>query len=672
MKISLMQKNRITGQVEVGDSQFFQIFHEAQLLNLMRPVRHPTIELAAYPSDPSRILISVTQNDNMCNSVEIYRRESRTSNCGVVQNHEPYSLLNTVALLPGRTEKITDSSVHCVFPNSYEYRAIPVNYLGDPGVSAAAAKVIVGRLAKVGNLAASGAELDDNVAISCVNASDHIIVTVSSIPPGVFSIMIKKEQLRSDSFYNNRNNRYKDVFLQRGNEIPDTSEIIIEKGVTSITGIDKDVEFSGTPRHYRYVCVLRRLRKPDILASEEELVVFRPASLLNSSNIPCSMRIVNIRKTPEESAIPNRPTYNVHFTIEANIKNKGMDFILEVLRSSGVDSAFLQEINEDRGNFEPSVGFWITRTNLHTGRKFDFGYHPAEKRPVEDGSSFTYNSSNFIHTVSITDTQSNAPGMLLPAYDRLQSGRNYRYTVQMALMFPDSFIDRALTAIDVQNPNLLGLSETERKTTLAQRFVASFESYGIMPAEGTMGVNQGTTIEERLAAGRNGIEAYCDVDIPVRHNRIKDVHSQLQGPYVLVRFRFEGNVNEVSHFLIIIKANAYTGADGRLVVEERDDNARITSVIGHLVPSGNTNRNVDDQGYYRYHDDVYHTVLSPTIYSIQAVYHDGSVSQVVGAADGTRRSYYAKLRVEEILKEQQREQEAGTRPIGRRERPSRN
>mgnify|MGYP001420162197 CR=1 FL=1 len=110
--------------------------------------------------------------------------------------------------------------------------------------------------------AISYANSDCNVAISAINMYDRVGLTVESIPEDVISIRLFKEDLVSDSFYSNSENRFKAVVP------PDASSSIIEvgKGMTSVYVEDADVIPNKT---YRYKCVLRRLRQPEIEANED-------------------------------------------------------------------------------------------------------------------------------------------------------------------------------------------------------------------------------------------------------------------------------------------------------------------------------------------------------------------------------------------------------------------
>mgnify|MGYP006240279967 CR=1 FL=1 len=160
----------------------------------------------------------------------------------------------------------TDNSVSNVHPNSYEYRAIPVGPTGSEAPEHTSSIVVKG-VKPIGHAASRHSDPDNNVAISCLNNYDRVRVTVESIPDDVVAIRLFKEDLISDSFVHNSKARFKQV-IPAGQR---SGIIQIGKGSTSVTVDDLEVV---PDRTYRYKCVLRRLREPEIEANEEETILY--------------------------------------------------------------------------------------------------------------------------------------------------------------------------------------------------------------------------------------------------------------------------------------------------------------------------------------------------------------------------------------------------------------
>ena len=543
-----------------GSSVIYTIDHKNQVDDFLTPDVKPEISSGQKSKNPSEIRLRISQEDDIATSVNILRRK-------ITDDREDpdfkFREIENVAVSAERGAILyTDRDVSNIHPSAYEYRAIPVGPTGSPSPEHTASVIVPGVKPVVGITVSRYSEVDNNVAMSAVNLYDRVGITVESIPDDVVSIRLVKESLVSDSFFSNSEKRYKPVI-----PVGEKSSIVnVGKGVTSVTIEDADVV---PEQFYRYKCILRRPRYPEIEANEEELIHYIKPRV----RTPINASIVNPKLEGDISK-----GYTVSFDLNADFSDPGLELLGEIFAASGVSGNFIEDIRNNRDKLQDVPAFLVSRVNMVTGKSVMLGlFSPGEFK--------------------------DDPELQRRVGSSIKSGVGYKYIAKLSIRPPEAFFKSAVTSIDVQNKSLLGLSETERYEVLAQRFLSGFGATSGLASESDLNNFSDMGLIAQFELGKTGIELEEKILVPYPESRLTDIQAESKKRENIVMWKVDGDPFDFDGFLIILN---YKGRRG---------------IIGS-VPATSTSD-------FKYRDKLYYEELEPLSYGIMPVYNNGRVGKIV-------------------------------------------
>lgn len=573
-----------------GSSKFYTIRHKQQVDEMLTPDIQPQLSSGQISKNPSVIRLRISQQDDIATSVNLLRRKITDDTQD--PNYKFREIENIEVSAVKGAVLYTDRDVSNVHPVAYEYRAIPVGPTGFEAPEHTASIVVPGVKPIIGVSVSKYSDIDNNVAMSAINMYDRVGITIESIPDDVVAIRIVKESLVSDSFFSNSESRYKPVI-----PVDAKSGIInIGKGVTSVTIEDDDVI---SEQVYRYKCILRRPRLPEMEANEEELIRFIKPRV----------------RTPVEASIENPKMtgsgaegYTVTFDLVAEFSDPGLELLGEIFSASGVSGNFIEDIKKNRDQLQNVPAFLVYRTDMYSGRKIRLGLFSPGK--FEDNPKL--------------QRKINSP--LVP-------GRKYKYVAKLSLRPPEAFFKKAVTSIDVQNKALLGLSETDRYEVLAQRFLSGFGATNGLVSETDLNKLSDMGLMGQFELGKTGIELDETITIPQTTARIELAKAIPAKRENIVYWKVDGDPWEFDGYLVLM---TYKGR---------------RSIIGS-VPSRKSDVNV-------FRDKIYHRELGALSYSIVPVHNNGAFGKIIETNQIIRERDVSDELLEKMIEKKEAERNGG-------------
>lgn len=541
-----------------GKERYYRINHKEQLDEILTPDVAPDLSAGVLGNKPNEIRLRVSQNDDIASSVNILRR--KITNDKSDQEYKFQQIANINVHSETGSAAYIDTGVSNVHPVSYEYRVVPLGPTGSESPENTASVIVKG-VKPIGGASKKYSDPDSNIAISAINKFDRVGLTVESIPEDVIAIRLFKEDLVSDSFFSKSEIRYQPVIPRDAK----TGIIEVGKGVTSVYVEDSDVV---PDRRYRYKCVLRRLRQPEIEGNDEEVIHYiRP-------------RV----RTPVEALIDDVETQlkgertEVSFNLVAEFTDPGLELLGDIFSASGVSGNFIEDIKKNRDQLKEVAAFIVSRVDLYTGRSTQLGI---------------FAPGTFKDDIKL---QNKIRSHLIP-------GRKYRYIARLSLKPPEAFFKNAVTSIDVQNKAVLDLSETDRYEVLAQRFLSGFGATSGLVSDSDLKNMSEKGLIGQFETGKTGIELEETVITPHKRASFVDAHAKPRKRDNIVMWRVEGDPFEVNCYVIVLN---YKGSKG---------------VLG-TIPSTASAVNF-------YKDKMYYRELGEMSYSIYPVYNNMKIGKPI-------------------------------------------
>mgnify|MGYP003977448887 CR=1 FL=1 len=502
-----------------GQSKGFYLNHKEQVDEMLTPDVAPDISAGIIGNKPNEVRIRISQNDDIAASVMLLRRKITEDTA------DPEYQFMEIAQIDVHAETgsaaYIDNGVTNVHPVSYEYRAVPVGPTGSEAPECTASIIVKG-VKPIGIAAQKYANPDNNVAMSAVNKYDRVGITVESIPDDVVAIRLFREDLKSDSFFENSENMYRQVVP------PGTKTGIIEvgKGLSSVYVEDDKVV---PDRTYRYKCTLRRVREPESEANEEEVIHYiKPRA-----------------RTPVLASIDNIQTRDVGartevgFDLNAEFTDPGLELLGDIFAASGVSGNFIEDIRKNRDQLKDVPAFLITRVDLFTGRATMLGiFAPGE-----------FNDN--------LELQKKIGAYMIP-------GRKYRYIAKLSLRPPEAFFKNALTNISVQNKSLLGLSETDRYEVLAQRFMSGFGATSGLASDTELTNMSEVGLIGQFEIGKTGIELDETITTAKRKTQVLAAAAIPRKRFNFVEWKVEGDPFDINFYVVSLNYKGSKGVIGTI------------------------------------------------------------------------------------------------------------
>ena len=110
-------------------------------------------------------------------------------------------------------------------------------------------------------------------------------------------------------------------------------------------------------RTYRYKCVLRRLREPEVEANEEETILYIKPRV----RTPIKAEIIDVETKIENGRV------ETSFKLTAEFTNPGLELLGEIFEASGVSGNFIEDIRNNRDQLKEVPAFLVSRVDLYTG-----------------------------------------------------------------------------------------------------------------------------------------------------------------------------------------------------------------------------------------------------------------------------------------------------------------
>ena len=591
LKDTLVMKVRLIHDRKTpGSSELYTVKHKSQIDDILTPDTSPEISAGQLSKSPSVIRLRINQEDDIATSVNILRRKITDDIEDPDYKFKEIENISVTAVKGGVT--YTDRDVSNIHPVAYEYRAVPVGPTGVESPEHTASIVVRGIMPITGISASRHSEEDSNVAMSAINMYDRVGVTIDSIPDDVVAIRIVKESLTSDSFFSNSEKRFVPVVPVGEN----TSIVNVGKGITSVTIEDQDVVPEQT---YRYKCILRRPRQPEIEANEEEVIKYIKPRVRTPIE-------ADISETKVEGNISSG--YTVTFKLRADFSDPGLELLGEIFGASGVSGNFIEDIRKNRDQLQEVPAFLVHRVDMKTGRSVRLGlYSPGE---FKDDPENQRKVGSYI-----------------------MSGRRYKYIAKLSLRPPEAFFKKAVTSIDVQNKALLGLSETERYEVLAQRFLSGFGATSGLASETDLNRFSDLGLIGQFELGKTGIEIEESIRAPYPQAKILSAKVFAGKKENRIKWSVEGDPFDIDAYLIVLNYKGHRG------------------VIASF-PSRNYRTM-----YFR--DRRYHRELGSITYSIIPVYNDGSFGKGIETNRIERERDVSDELLEKMMAKKKSEREEG-------------
>lgn len=360
---------------------------------------------------------------------------------------------------------------------------------------------------------------------------------------------------------------YREDMMQAGSKFDRNTIIRNEKNETStmLSG-DRELTFydrnASYGRKYRYYCVLTMRGGTQITTTEDEIIVRD----FSTSDIPIYANIsdAEIQESSENISA-------VKMKLSVVFKDDAYQFIRNLLKEQGVENSYLEEFDKNRDEIKNAVLFRAERIDRATGRRLSLGtVVPGE---FVDDSVRANNLS--ISTV--------------------EPGKSYIYKFRMCLIPPSAFLSNVFeSASSGKKP---GFKDYQFQANKYNNPV--LKNKGILPS--TVQLNRGFDPNLLAIQADTGYSVQQEINIPIK----KSVPANVR-------------VKSISNGTTLI---TWQLTSGNKVVEEFNVRAYLNGRYELLptVACGQT-------GNFYCIDDKFNKELGTIIYSISAVYSDGTES----------------------------------------------
>ena len=532
---TLLKVNKQTNSVT------FSVSHKRKVQDFLQPVNPP--EITVIKDKKGVVILSINQVDPTASGVLLTRsvvtpRRDQISQSKVVSNfkldaNDPRKIV--IDMEPGN-----------LLPNSVMYRAITKSITGQDGPMSSI--VLEGHY----NVNQPTASLNPNeLSIIAKNENERIRIDVEKIPSDVIGIRLLREEIDESGSLSDRVTTLPD---RDGKTLNDTMG-----DVAKITYYDYSADLN---RRYRYFCALRPQLGNEFLSEEDEVIIRK----FPTKPLPVEVTLENSQVLKDISG-----NFTVSIDAISLPKPEGIDFILDLMKKSGVSDVFIDELKRSRSEMADLAVFIVERVNRNTGRRVSFG--------LQGSGTFK-------------DDLDTRRKLRLP---NLTPGNRYSYFFKLCLRPPQSFLRNTFVKFNsTQNPEI-------QKQANARKFLDAFASAtGALPsAKNINSFNPGA----EFRAGFTGVTLQLDVQTP----------KALPKPISLIRKSF---VMKSSFLRWKASIEDVSAIDHCLVFVEMNDK----KVLMGAVPASGSSRD------FFYVDKAFSPQVGKKIYSVQFVYKDMTVS----------------------------------------------
>ena len=531
----------------------FVVSHRQKIKEILTPEFPPEISLVK--NKKGMVVLKLKQVDPGATKIIVTKRMYTKSKMKMT----PPTMVQVLKTEgPTPPALVVDYDAQNVFPHHLIYRAQSMDTLGNLGP---AASITVEGIQKI---AIPVFDDPNELSIVAKNELDGIRIDIERIPIEVVSLRLMRESIDRKGDLSER------VF-----SVPDADN----KTLIDVGGEIDDHSFmdNGTSLHrsYRYFAVMRQSIGGEFISSEDEVIT----RLHPTKPLPVEVSLENIQLTEVELG-----NFTVSVDLLSEPHQSGIDFVVDLLKRSGVSAEFLSDLEEQRALFSSLAVFIVERVDRVTGRRASFGQ-------VAPGQ--------------FSDDSKRRSLRKLP---ELRSDSRYTYFFKLCLRPPQSLMKSVFTKFSTyKNPGV------DDQSALAQKFMSAYsEAFGALPS--TKELIEGVSVEENFRQGETGVILEMDVRTPEARPLPAKLRSKVgrKGRWkhvVGLRWKLEGgDLGRVDHCLVFVEY-----ADRKICIG--------------TVPSSGTSRN------FRFIDKIYGPQIGTKRYTVKCVYDDLKVSP---SSDGTK------------------------------------
>ena len=428
---------------EVPSPTKFSVSHADKLTEILRPVVEPTVEVIQRTATLNKLRIK--NPDPTATRAVLIRRvfDPRKGKTSDKKNWDiPYT--------PGSAEVIlNDTDVDNYDPNRILYDVVCYSNSNRAGPNSG----IVLKGVPNGNINAKDQE--NTTTLISHNTIEGVQILIDNIPSKITHVRLAREDLSKLGDFNDRVSFVSD---RSGNSI---FYVLRNK---SLKIVDSDVYEDRT---YRYFCVMRPRLGLDYYSEDDELIRRR----FPTQKLPVDVNVTE----PVASRGSSGPL--VQFDIKATMRDDGLEFIIRLLKRSGVDNLFLDEIKKQRSQLSEAVAFLVERVDKTTGRRESFGLRGA--------GTFTDGLDAPSPMAEVTP---------------LQDGRKYVYFVKVCLNPVESFFKNLFSSITSKRQT----TGTEVTKFMSKKFLDSYlKRFGVLPSDAD--IRSDSNPRQMLIRGETGL-----------------------------------------------------------------------------------------------------------------------------------------------------------------------
>jgi len=534
------------GQSRLGLITSFTVNHQNGVMDILLPMVKPGLTLVR--NAPGHVVLKMEQRDPAGRKMMLSRSFYSPYNDPPIS---PSVVVWQTETPPGEEFHLfEDAGVPNIHPNRVTYRLATIGAINRQGpaeglvISSHEAAVPIRESAR------------GTLAIVTKNEPSRVVIEVENVPNAA-TIRVMREDLAAPGSTYDRVITLEDINGNTEN-LADGNDLIFH-------------DYSTAPgRHYRYFAAIRTGLGPEVLTSEDESFV----RVQPSKTLPVDVSLGEI------NAALGPAGWSVSFDIVSTPRNDDMNFVLDLLRDTGVSAEFIQEIERQKSDFAELVVFIVERVSRKTGTRVSFEVQPA---------------GTFVDNPATAGRQGGTPPL---------SGQRYTYFVKVCLKDPQALLMDVYTQFS--SPSQPGIRD---RKALAQRFMSAWATQfgnspgGALPA--TSDLIKGVPVQDNLRAGYTGIELATSLTLPgalaqptsLVGRRMSSVTHHM----VLLQWQVGGDLSTVDQCVVFVE---YAG--GRAVVG--------------AVPANGT------QSMFWYHDLRFGRSPGTLKYSVRLIYTDMTLS----------------------------------------------
>lgn len=471
----------VTIRGEILEVNTKRVTHNA-FVRMFNTPRVPPIAAVSPAQFPGKNVIEIQQNDEKATKVRIMRKIIKRP--GALMHDTAYEHAGDVSV------KKADGNVKYfdIVNNSsiVQYRIVPI---GPTGILCSEfTNVIAPPVSRPKDV-----NKEDRQTYAALNTriiQGAIEISISAVPPSVISAKIVRKDLT-----------LKETAFTALN-IDEPIKLVVQ-GLDSAIFVDDDVKDGHI---YEYSCMLYYNDGVSLLSSSTLLQKY------------VSLRVGGIEIDIDNVEIVRDSAFlDVRFNVKSRVVDGSLNVVLQTLKAQGLDDIFTSELIADRERFQGLVVHKISRHNITTGEREDFGV---------------------VSVANFSDAIAGKTNLVKP----LQEGHRYKYYITTLLRQAETMFDT------------FAKSETDASSGKQYTYFPAFARHPIRLKTGTVVSRESLKMnhtEDDFSFGETGNIKELDVTIETSLPKIRDATVvRVDKQTASVRWTIDGNANKIEHFVI--------------------------------------------------------------------------------------------------------------------------